>query len=106
MKDAYLKWVSSLPCANCGAQGYTQAAHYQGIRGNDLGRGLSIKADDLMVAPLCFPPDRKGCHSRFDDYEFSTFGDHWMRKIDSSELFLSWIAKTLVRAHKEGVIQI
>lgn len=60
--ENYRLWVASLPCINCGIEGYTQAAH-----GPTLGKG--IKADDRTCVPLC--ADRlgvQGCHSRADQY--------------------------------------
>ena len=55
---AYRRWVASLPCAHCGLEGHSQAAHA------DQGKGMGIKASDTECFPLC--ADRlgvQGCHS-------------------------------------------
>lgn len=57
----YLRWVATLPCASCGIQGYTQAAH------PNFGRGLGQKASDLDAFPLCcVRPGHMGCHQMHD----------------------------------------
>jgi hypothetical protein len=53
----YLRIVASLPCAHCGIEGYSQAAH------SDQGKGLAIKADDRYTYPACCSrPGVPGCH--------------------------------------------
>ena len=55
---AYRRWVASLPCAHCGLEGHSQAAHA------DQGKGLGIKASDTECFPLCADrPGVRGCHS-------------------------------------------
>lgn len=55
--ESYRRWVASLNCAHCGAQGRSQAAHA------DIGKGLGIKSDDGTCFPLCAEtPDLPGCH--------------------------------------------
>jgi hypothetical protein len=54
----YLRWVASLPCAHCGRDGPSQAAH------SDEGKGMGIKAGDNLTYPLCADGmGRQGCHS-------------------------------------------
>ena len=53
----YRMAVASLPCFNCGIEGYSQAAHA------DEGKGLSMKSSDSTVYPLCADrPGVSGCH--------------------------------------------
>ena len=59
--EAYRRWVATLPCAECGIQGYSQAAH------PNQGRGLGQKASDDLVFPLCcVRPGHMGCHQMHD----------------------------------------
>lgn len=60
----HLKRVAALPCAECGIEGYSQAAHSN--RQQD-GKGLGIKADYRATFPLCCTrPGEIGCHVRHD----------------------------------------
>lgn len=59
----YLRWVASLPCAHCGIEGRSQAAHSDdnGVGG----KGMSIKACDSTAYPACAPTTGDpGCHWR------------------------------------------
>lgn len=61
--ESYRRFVASLPCAHCGIEGRSQAAHSDA--GAD-GKGKGIKADDDTCFPLCADaPSRRGCHSLF-----------------------------------------
>ena len=54
--DEYLRLVAAMPCAMCGIEGYSQAAHA------DEGKGMGIKSDDRTCFPLCAPrPGIPGC---------------------------------------------
>lgn len=56
--EAYLRIVAHYPCAHCGIEGRSQAAHA------DEGKGLGIKASDATAIPLCADsPGRRGCHT-------------------------------------------
>jgi hypothetical protein len=78
---AYRRWVASLPCAHCGLEGYSQAAH-----GPTLGRG--IKADDKTCVPLCADsPGRVGCHAMLDQYKAYT-------REQRAELMAQWAQQT------------
>lgn len=46
--SAYLAWVRSLPCANCGAVGCSHAHHRIGH-----GRLATVKVSDMEAMPLC-----------------------------------------------------
>ena len=59
--EAYRRLVAALPCAHCGIEGHSQAAH------TDMGKGLSLKACDLTCYPACGPHWQgasvtPGCH--------------------------------------------
>jgi hypothetical protein len=59
----YLRWVASLPCAHCGIEGRTQAAHSDDNGAG--GKGIGIKACDTTAYPACGPtPLDPGCHWR------------------------------------------
>jgi hypothetical protein len=59
--EAYRRLVALFPCALCGIEGYSQAAH------PNTGKGLSMKTDDRLCFPLCAPrPGVRGCHGLFD----------------------------------------
>ncbi|MCL2887467.1 MAG: hypothetical protein FWF20_11985 [Betaproteobacteria bacterium] len=59
--EAYRRAVAALPCARCGIQGYSQAAH------PNTGKGMGTKTDDRLCFPLCADrPGVRGCHSLFD----------------------------------------
>jgi hypothetical protein len=62
---AHYKRIAALPCAECGIEGYSQAAHSN--RQQD-GKGLGIKADYRATFPLCCTrPGEIGCHVRHDN---------------------------------------
>jgi len=92
-------------CVNCGARdGTVVAAHYQGMRSQQLGKGMGIKPHDLCIADLC-----RACHAAFDakdvKYDVSSitgFG----KSIDHSEQFLYLIMKTLLRRIEQGVLTV
>lgn len=57
----YLRWVASLPCAHCGREGRSQAAHSDDNGAG--GKGMGIKACDSTAYPACADePGRRGCH--------------------------------------------
>lgn len=59
----YLAEVRRLRCANCGVEGYSEAAH------PNSGKGMGKKADDNLAFPLCKTrPGVHGCHPRFDQH--------------------------------------
>ena len=56
----YLRWTATLPCANCGIEGYSNACHA------DEGKGMGMKACDSTVWPGCVTRyGRVGCHDIF-----------------------------------------
>lgn len=62
--ESYRRFVASLPCFECGVAGISQPAH---SNQGGAGKGLSIKASDAFLFPLCADqPMRLGCHSKHD----------------------------------------
>jgi hypothetical protein len=79
---AYLDWVKTLDCCNCGAP--ADDPHH--IIGQGEG-GMGTKASDLLVMPLC-----RGCHTHIHSCH-----ELW-------EMQWKWVAKTLERAIEEEVL--
>lgn len=56
--------VASLPCAECGIEGYSQCAHANGY---EYGKGRGMKSSDLATFPLCCTRiGVVGCHEKHD----------------------------------------
>jgi|TARA_R100001530_G_scaffold63710_3_gene45810 hypothetical protein len=88
-------------CVNCGRRdGTIVAAHYQGLRSPQYGKGKGQKPHDILVADLCHT-----CHTAFDGYEMGQ-GTGLEKKIDASEQFQHLILKTLIRRINEGIIKL
>lgn len=70
--EPYRRLVASMPCVNCGLQGYSQHAH------ENNGKGKGMKVCDLRAMPLCCTrPGVLGCHAAFDQYKlFNTKQEH------------------------------
>jgi hypothetical protein len=53
--DKHLAWVRSLPCAICGDNTRTEAAHIRmgNLRFAKSNAGVGAKPDDAWVTPLC-----------------------------------------------------
>lgn len=61
--ESYRRWVASLPCFECGIEGYSQAAHA------NTGKTKGKKTSDETCFPMCADrPGVRGCHSLFDQY--------------------------------------
>ena len=89
-------------CVNCGAMdGTVVAAHYQGMRSQQFGKGTGLKPHDLCIADLC-----SKCHRLFDNYLVSDCENRDQRRIDHSEQFLFCIIQTLVRRARQGVLKL
>ena len=57
--EQYRRLVAGLPCAHCGIEGHSQAAH-----SDAAGKGAMIKSSDDTCYPLCADrPGVVGCHS-------------------------------------------
>lgn len=68
---SYLRRVAQLPCAHCGIEGYSQAAHA------DEGKGMGIKSSDCTAFPLCGPHPRRDFSVSLGVYEGWSPGCHW-----------------------------
>lgn len=81
--------VASLPCACCGIEGYSQAAHPNNA---EFGKGYSIKSDDLLTFPLCCQRvGIPGCHYEHDNYVGMTNEEAKQREIN----YIFWTLRTL-----------
>lgn len=81
---AFVEFLHALPCAICGVEGFSQAAHI-------VSRGAGGKAANNLV-PLCgsaFGVD--GCHAAFDKRE-PTARRHELRlKLLAKKLWSGWV---------------
>ncbi len=96
-------FVRDQDCLHCGAVGASELAHYEGMRAHWFGRGMGKKAHWLMVTSLCGPGANR-CHQQMDQNQLSTFEDEFMRKLDKSEMMLTYIAVTHIAAVDSGII--
>ena len=85
----YLKWVSTLPCANCSVDDDTVVAHHLKGRYAPLSGGGGYKASDWLTRPLCHT-----CHDKVHN------GD-----IDVLDWQPMFILKTLDSAFRCGKIK-
>lgn len=76
----YLKWVKTLPCANCQSPA-DDAHHLIGV--GHMG-GMGTKAPDNTAIPLC-----RGCHTMIH-HTPTLWGMQW-----------EWLARTLLEAVNE-----
>ncbi len=89
--------VASLPCANCGLEMHSQAAHSNEWK---HGKGRGMKAWDSAIFPLCGDrPGRQGCHSKFDLHSLCL-------KEDKSSIVDSWIADTYIKLMNAGYLKV
>jgi hypothetical protein len=96
MTDTYRRWVASLECIRCRRQGASNHAHSNQSK---YGKGRGIKANDYAAFSLCV--DRLGaigCHSIHDRYV--EYGREVARNLENE-----WVAATLLRAIREGVLK-
>ncbi len=58
--------VAALPCAECGLEGFSQAAH---ANNSEFGKGRGMKSNDFATFPLCCTrPGIVGCLVAHDQY--------------------------------------
>lgn len=89
--EEYRRLVASLPCANCGIEGKSQAAH------PNLGKGLAIKASDVLCFPLCGPSFcQPGCHAELDQ------GGKYSKQ-ERRELEMKWAKETQAKILAMGL---
>lgn len=62
----YTRWVSTLPCINCGAEDGTVVAHHLKGRHAPLSGGAGYKASDWLTMPLCYKCHEKAHHGFSD----------------------------------------
>lgn len=100
--EKYRRAVALLPCVNCGIDGYSQAAHANGL---EYGKGMGMKASDDAIFPLCADrPGIVGCHTLFDQGAMFT-------KEERREVTPRWISWTRVavqnahHGHREASVE-
>jgi hypothetical protein len=88
--EAYRRLVAAFPCASCGLEGPSQAAH------PNANKAKGMKADDRLCFALCADqPGRVGCHALFDRYElYATREQH----VAQGERWGSWTRGTIIAA--------
>lgn len=90
--EPYRRLVASMPCVNCGLQGYSQHAH------ENTGKAKGMKVCDLRAMPLCCTRvGVLGCHAEFDQYKlFSTKQEH----VDKGR---EWVEQTQREVYERGL---
>lgn len=87
---SYRMWVASLPCSQCGVEGFSQTAH------GNMGKGMAMKVCDLQTFPACGPHwGMPGCHWQIDN-------SFQMTRDERRELEATAIAKTQAKAREVG----
>jgi hypothetical protein len=89
--EKYRRLVASLPCIQCGREGYTQCAH---SNLSIFGKGMSLKAHDWATFPLCCD-----CHRELDQGSKYT-------KEEKKNLQFKYISLTLGRMVEDGYLLI
>lgn len=88
--EEYRRLVAALPCAHCGIEGFSQAAH------SDEGKGMGIKSSDLTCYPACGPRHAyRGCH-----WNIGTSGRY--SKDERRKLEAEYAAKTRKALEDQG----
>lgn len=88
--------VAQLPCAECGLEGYSQAAH---ANHHLFGKGRGMKSSDLATFPLCATRiGEVGCHVRHDQY----IG---MTREEAAEREVRYVIKTLLALAAAGKLK-
>lgn len=88
--EPYRRLVAAMPCKHCGRQKNSQAAHVPP-------EGKAIKVDDRETFPLCADgPRRRGCHSKFDQYEL-------MPREKAVKQAKNWAAETRAEIEAAGL---
>lgn len=81
LDEPYRRLVASLPCAECGIEGRSQAAHPPILAG-------AMKADDDLCVPLCADGMYwRGCHYKADQSMLGT-------REQIKEMFVQWDIET------------
>ena len=100
----YLRGAKDQACVKCGCNdGTIVGAHYSGLRCHTYGKGTGIKVHDVLIADLCME-----CHNYFDSPDLGLRHDtqanrNW-KKTERSEEFLHYVALTIVRRCRQGIL--
>lgn len=86
--ESWRRAVASLPCAECGKDAPSQAAHI-----NHLGKGMGIKPSDAYTVPLC-----PTCHTEYDQ------GKAYSRA-ERHEKGVHWLIATFHQLATKGLIR-
>ena len=88
--ERYRRAVASLPCAYCGIEGYSQAAHLPP-------EAKGMKQSDLLTFPLCCTRvGIPGCHQDYDQYRL-------FPREAAMTVGRAWAADTQRRIHAMGL---
>lgn len=83
----YLRWIKSLPCADCGRHGRSSAHHFK----SDLHlSGVGMRAPDQITIPLC-----PSCHMKFHNKESKTWREDQR----------AWLIRTIHEALAVGALE-
>ncbi|KVV12394.1 hypothetical protein [Burkholderia ubonensis] len=86
--------ITTLPCMQCGVEGYTQAAHA------NYGKGGAQKASDAAIAALCADrPGVRGCHALLDQGGV-------LPKAERRAFEMEMVAKTYIALMERGLLEI
>ena len=96
--DHLRRAIASLPCVECGIDGYTQHAHANAAI---FGKGKSIKAPDYNAFPLCADrPGQIGCHTKHDQHMAG------ISKSERIDLEAMLIARTYGMLLERGLLEV
>lgn len=84
------------PCIRCGRPGETRAAHYNGFRAHQYGKGRGIKCADNMTAEFC-----QTCDDLFSEANYHRWPGG-SKSVERSEEFLHFIMLTQIRRVTDG----
>lgn len=96
--DAHVKWVRTLPCLLCKAGFYSHSRTVQAhhlLKPYDGERGMSLKANDRNVIPLCLHHHQQ-LHVKFgNEFKFfssfglpENFGQVWAKRLWEKKTWL------------------
>lgn len=90
----YRMVITELPCARCGREGRSQAAHM------NYGKGMGLKSSDATCFPLCADqPGAIGCHTEYDQ-------GRTMSRDEKRTLAVQWLADTHIALIERGFLKV